>query len=104
MEDAGIIDNAMTFLEKLRSMPVRIKFTKKDGQERLMKCTLDFDMIPKGDKPKSVNIPRIMNLIRKNNIIHVYDLEKKGWRSVPFTKVEWLETNDDKRYRMRIKA
>jgi len=104
MEDAGIIDDAMKFLEKLRNMPVTIKFTKKDRSVRLMKCTLDFDLIPKGDKPKSVNIPKIMGLIRNSNIIHVYDLEKKGWRSVPFTKVEWLETNDNKRYRMRIKG
>lgn len=103
MEDAGIIDNAMTFLEKLRSMIVQIKFTKKDNSVRFMKCTLDFKHIPKSDVPKSVNIPKIMKLIRSNNIVHVYDVEKKGWRSVPFTEVEWLITDDNKRYRMRIK-
>ena len=103
MEDAGIIDDAMTFLEKLRGMIVQIKFIKKDKSVRIMKCTLDFTHIPKTHQPKSVNIPKIMKLIRTNNIIHVYDVEKRGWRSVPFTEVEWLVTNDNKRYRMRIK-
>ena len=47
MEDVGIIDDAMTFLEKLRdSKSNQLKFTKKDGSERLMKCTLDFSQIP----------------------------------------------------------
>jgi len=104
MEDAGIIDNAMTFLEKLRDPDVefvQVKFTKKDGSERLMKCTLNFDKIPRTDQPKSVNLPRILKLLKDNGIIHVYDLEKQGWRSVPFRKTEWLMTDDNKRYRIR---
>jgi len=104
MEDAGIIDNAMTFLEKLRDPDidfVRLKFTKKDGSERFMRCTLNFDKIPKHEHPKGVNLPKILRLLKDNGIIHVYDLEKKGWRSVPFKETHWLETSNDKRYRIR---
>ena len=101
MEDAGIIDSAIAFLNKLRESDfVQVKFTKKDGSERLMKCTLNFDRIPKADYPKGVDLPKILKLLDKNGIAHVYDIEKRGWRSVPFKKVEWLIT-DNKRYRIR---
>ena len=57
-----------------------------------MKCTLNFNKIPDKDKPKDINLPKILNLLNKNKIIHVYDLEKKAWRSVPFEKTKWVET------------
>jgi len=104
MKDGGIIDNAISFLEKLRDPKTKfaiIKFIKKDGSIRLMKCTLDFDKIPKDHLPKNVNLPQILKLLQKNKIVRVYDLEKMGWRSVPFDKVEWIETNDKVRYRIR---
>ena len=102
MEDAGIIDNAITFLDKLREEDmVQIKFIKKDGSIRIMKCTLDFSKIPRKQHPKSMNLPKILKLLKSSGIIHVFDLEKKGWRSVPFRKVEWLLTTDARRYRIR---
>ena len=57
-----------------------------------MRATLDFSKIPEKDKPKKVDVPQILKLIQKNKIIHVYDLEKKAWRSVPFDRVDWLQT------------
>ena len=79
-----------------------LKFEKKsDGSTRIMKCTLDFALIPKKDYPdKNINIPKILRLMQRSKIIHVYDLEKKGWRSVPFDKVEYLKTAD-KMYKIK---
>jgi len=59
-----------------------------------MRCTLDFTKVPKRDHPKRVNIENILKLIQKNKIMHVYDLEKMGWRSVPFERVQWMDTKD----------
>jgi len=56
-----------------------------------MKCTLNFELIPKDKQPKSVNIPKILKLMKESGLIHVFDLEKKAWRSVPFNKVDWLK-------------
>jgi hypothetical protein len=42
---------------------------------------------------------KILKLMQKNGIIHVYDLDKKDWRSIPFEKVDWLETTN-KRYKI----
>lgn len=78
-----------------------VKFTKKPaagktiGQVRIMKCTLDFTQIPKTDHPKQpLNIAKILKLMQNSKIIHVYDLEKGGWRSIPFENVDWAETQD----------
>jgi hypothetical protein len=91
--DSDILISALQFWKKIyETKDVIIRFQKKDGTMRSMRCTLDFSKIPKRDKPKSVNIENILKLIQKNKIMHVYDLEKKGWRSVPFDRVEYLDT------------
>jgi len=96
--DSDVIVNALQFWKKIYDeKDVTIKFTKADGSPRIMRCTLDFSKIPQKDKPKSVNIQHIIKLIQKNKIMHVYDLEKKGWRSVPFERVDYMDT-ENKRY------
>lgn len=88
-----VITNVIDFLERIRKEDtVNIKFRKKDGSIRVMKCTLNFDRIPKSDHPKSVDLSKILKLISKSKILHVYDLDKQGWRSIPFETTEWLET------------
>jgi hypothetical protein len=53
-----------------------ITFTKVDGTERTMWCTLHESYIPEAAKPKNEK-PVKENL----DIIRVYDLENAGWRS-----------------------
>ena len=101
--DPNIITTALQFWKKIyEEKDVVIKFTKKDGTERIMRATLDFTKIPKPDHPKGVNIQQILKLIQKNKIMHVYDLEKKAWRSVPFERVEYMDT-PSKRYFVKKK-
>lgn len=95
--DSDVIVSALQFWKKVYDeKEVLIKFTKQDGTERKMRCTLDFKKIPVKDHPKSVNIQQILKLIQKNKIMHVYDLDKKGWRSVPFERAEYIQTNQRK--------
>ena len=97
--DTDIIVSAVQFWKKVYDeKQVIIRFIKKDGTTRIMNCTLDFTRIPKRDYPKSVNIENILKLIQKNKIMHVYDLNMKGWRSVPFDRVEWMDTKDRRYY------
>lgn len=60
----------------LREGPARIKFIKKDGTERIMRCTLQEGVaIPyekKTDREKVV----------ADNILPVWDLEAEAWRSI----------------------
>jgi len=62
-------------IEKLQNGKVVVTFTKKDGTERVMKCTLHDSLI---------GIPLTEGgSVRKPNddVLAVWDLEKNGWRS-----------------------
>lgn len=89
------ITSAIDFLQKISEEDVVIvKFTKLDGSTRIMKCTLNFARIPKEHKPKGISLKDILLQIKKNKILRVYDIEKMGWRTVPFERTEYLKTND----------
>lgn len=93
------VDSAIDFLRKVKAeKTVKIKFKKQDGTDRIMNCTLDFSLIPDELKPKSVDLAQILKLIKKNEILRVFDIEKQEWRSVPFDRLQWLETPAKIRY------
>lgn len=97
------IDNAIEFWNLIyQAKVVNIKFEKKDGQTRYMRATLDFAKIPKDKQPKkNVDLPKIIKLARKNKVVHVYDLDKDGWRSVNLDTVDYIEIGK-KTYKVRI--
>jgi|LWDU01.1.fsa_nt_gi hypothetical protein len=66
--------------ELLNDNILEVKFTKLDGTERLMTCTLNMDKIPKDMQPKVQPIGAEPKPI-KEDVIAVYDLNAEGWRS-----------------------
>lgn len=99
--DKDVIRSAIEFWEKVYTAgEAKVKFVKKDGTIRIMHFTLDFTKIPKSKHPKTVNMPKILKLMQNSGIIHVFDLEKKEWRSVPFKEVDWLRIGDEQ-YKIR---
>lgn len=63
---------------------VVVTFTKKDGEERVMKCTLNENLLPPKDpdvKPKK----------KSEDVIAVWDLDKSAWRSFRYDSVKHLE-------------
>jgi hypothetical protein len=83
----GIMEKALTFLSAATEKEVKVEFIKKDGSRRVMKCTLDFSKIPEKDRPKSFELKKALEQLKKNKILHVYDVENQGWRSVPLDRV-----------------
>ena len=65
------------YLERLRNGRCEVNFTKKDGTERTMLCTLNMDLIPSEHHPKSDG----NKTAQTNESVRVYDLEKEAWRS-----------------------
>lgn len=65
-----------------------VTFTKVDGTERVMKCTLQESMLP-----EPVASDAEINRNRKpNEAVQVaWDLEKKGWRSFRIDSVKSIE-------------
>jgi len=59
----------------LRSEIVELTFTKKDGTERIMKCTLSEQKIPEE------NLPKGTERAKSDEAVAVFDLENQGWRS-----------------------
>jgi len=77
-------------MQTLKSnLALRVEFTKADGSHRIMICSLHESSIPKsaGSSNKIDG-----ETIKENpNVIRVYDLESKGWRSfrVDLVKSIW---------------
>lgn len=70
----------------LTVQPATITFIKKDGTERVMKCTLRADMLP-AVEIKEDKTPRKQN----DSALAVYDLESEGWRSFTVSSVKRVE-------------
>jgi len=65
----------------LQSGIVNIKFTKVDGTERVMKCTLVESIV----KPHEKTTEREKKI--NDNIVSVWDVEKDGWRSFRYDSI-----------------
>lgn len=69
--------------DSLHNSVMNITFIKKDGSERIMKCTLNSQYIPSlvVSSEEETLIPK---KIRKENddVISVFDLDKQDWRSI----------------------
>jgi hypothetical protein len=76
--------------ELLRDDICEVLFEKKDGTDRLMKCTLNFDHIPEEMKPLNILDPK--KVLEKLNILKVFDIEKQGWRSFDIENVKYIKT------------
>jgi len=87
--------------------PVTLTFTKKDGTERVMECTTNPDLVPLVEE--KVHVTNTDNPIdfpikkeKKVNeeVMPVYDLEAKGWRSFRWDSVKQvtLKIGDEREY------
>ena len=63
-----------------------VTFTKKDGAERVMRCTLRPDALPVQEVTESKE-PRKTS----DSTLSVYDLEANGWRSFTIRAVKRVE-------------
>lgn len=65
--------------------PVTVTFTKKDGSERVMKCTTKDELIP-----QVVEESLTPKREKKTNeeVMSVYDLEAAGWRSFRWDSIK----------------
>jgi hypothetical protein len=69
-------------IARLRNAPRRITFTKSDGSERVMLCTLEKAKVPKVDEDYN-NLP--------GESVIAWDLEKNGWRTFYVDTVKAIE-------------
>ncbi len=73
-------------LEDLHEGICKVTFTKKDGTERIMKCTLVKEYLPIIEAEK-VEKNATSNK-RNDEVCAVWDVEKNGWRSFRWDSVK----------------
>lgn len=61
----------------------KITFTKKDGTERVMNCTLRPDLLPVQELKENKS-PRKQN----DSVMSVFDIDSNGWRSFTVNSVK----------------
>jgi hypothetical protein len=75
-----------SILSALANDVVRVAFTKKDGSDRLMRCTRDLR------RAIHAPVPKNENFVDDNlDVIRAYDLEAEGWRSFIVSSVKSVE-------------
>jgi hypothetical protein len=86
-----------TWLKDMLKMgPVTVTFTKKDGTERVMKCTTSTELVPlveekvhvtNTDNPIDFPAPKKEKKVNED-VMPVYDLESKAWKSFRWDSIK----------------
>jgi hypothetical protein len=71
-------------MKSLAEGVVTVTFTKKDGTDRVMKCTRSSNLIPTDHQPKG----ETQVVTEETDNIRVFDVEAQGWRSFNFTTLK----------------
>ena len=66
--------------------PVTVTFTKKDGTERVMKCTTSLALVPVEPVVEGVETKREKKV--NEDVMPVYDLESKHWKSFRWDSIK----------------
>ena len=89
IDDEWTDEGAEIFFDRLktimREQEIKITFTKKDGTERVMRCTLDPNKLPvhETNTDNPIDFPETKRKVSTETMA-VFDLDAQGWRS--FTK------------------
>lgn len=76
-------------MELLRKEVVEVTFTKLNGEERKMPCTLIPNMLPPAKKDDPITQKKVREISDK--VIAVWAIESKGFRSFRYDRVKKVE-------------
>lgn len=89
-EDVWTEEGAELFFDRikdiLRTQELTITFTKKDGTERVMRCTLDPAKLPVQENKETSTNRKV-----STETMSVFDLDAQGWRSFTKTAVKCID-------------
>jgi len=69
---------------------IEVCFTKKNGDERKMLCTLKSEHIPAYNAPI---LEDESGTVENKSYMNVFDVENNGWRSFLIDNVKYIKTN-----------
>ena len=72
-------------IDILKNNVAQVIFTKVDGTERTLSCTLKEDVIPKASKEDPLSQKKVREI--NQEVLPVWDIENNGWRSFRITSI-----------------
>jgi hypothetical protein len=86
--------NRDTILKDLRQNVIEVTFTKMNGENRIMRCSLRPDILP----PSYIEEQTKENTFHKENpeVIAAWDVQKMAWRSFRVDSVSYIEDVTEK--------
>ena len=76
----------------LKERDVVVRFTKVNGEERVMTCTLNESVVPPSPEPKVLAEGEVAQVKKENTeVCNVWDVNAKGWRSFRWSNVKQIE-------------
>lgn len=69
---------------------VKVTFTKKDGTDRVLTCTLNANMIPQ-KVTESQAVEGKPERAKSDDALAVYDVESQGWRSFRWDSIKMVD-------------
>lgn len=79
------VEFSVWLTDMLKTNVITLNFTKKDGTERVMRCTLQPDLLPKVEHKTELKESKP---VTQQTAIPVYDLDAGGWRSFTLNTVK----------------
>lgn len=81
------IPSEQALIEMLKARVLKVTFLKLDGDQRIMTCTKDVNLIPESKRPTSARA-------NKPGTVNVWDLTADNWRSFRYDRVQAVEIDD----------
>lgn len=82
------IPTRQELLDLLADEIVDITFSKLNGDERTMKCTLIPSMLPTAQRDDKLSQTRVRNLEDKVFVVWAVDIEPPAWRSFRYDRIK----------------
>lgn len=73
-------------VEQLKAKVLKVTFTKVDGTERIMNCTLREDILPQAESMQEYDSRN-----HGDHIVPVWDIDKEAWRSFRLENLKAVE-------------
>jgi hypothetical protein len=70
-------------LEQMTNGVVTVIFEKADGSERVLKGTLNSELIPEDQRPQGSG-----RVLLNDDVQHIFDVEANGWRSFLWSRLK----------------
>jgi hypothetical protein len=74
-------DERKNLTELLRNGIIEVTFTKVDGSERVLNCTLQTQYLPESIEKEGIKV-------KNEDVQSVWDIDNNGWRSFRFDSVK----------------